>query len=32
MPKDRIIEALGEHHLLLPGLVCTALTANDRIK
>jgi hypothetical protein len=32
MPKDRIIEALGEHHLLLPGLVSTALTANDRVK
>jgi hypothetical protein len=32
MPKDRIIEALGEQHPLLPGLVSTALTANDRVK
>jgi pyruvate,orthophosphate dikinase len=32
MPKDRMIAALGEDHLLLPGLVASALTANDRVK
>jgi len=32
MTKDRVIEALGERRLLLPGLVATALQANDRVK
>ena len=32
MPKDTIIEALGESQLLLPGLVAKALEANDRVK
>jgi len=32
MGKDRIIEALGERHLLLPGLIARALAANDRVK
>jgi pyruvate,orthophosphate dikinase len=32
MPKDRMIEVLGEGHLLLPGLVADALGANDRVK
>jgi uncharacterized protein Yka (UPF0111/DUF47 family) len=32
MAKDRIIEALGEHQLLLPRLVAGALAANDRVK
>src|SRR5271167_3488787 len=32
MPKDRMIAALGEDHLLLPGLVAGALVANDRVK
>ena len=32
MPKDRMIEVLGEGHLLLPGLVAGALVANDRVK
>ncbi len=32
MAKDRIIESLGETHLLLPGLVAGALAANDRVK
>ena len=30
--KSRIIAALGEHHLLLPGLLNEALVANDRAK
>jgi uncharacterized protein Yka (UPF0111/DUF47 family) len=30
--KNRIIEELGENELLLPGIVNTALSANDRIK
>ncbi|MGO9762787.1 MAG: PEP/pyruvate-binding domain-containing protein [Solirubrobacteraceae bacterium] len=32
MSKERIIETLGEHELLLPGLVGKALAANDRVK
>ncbi len=32
MPKEWIIEALGEDQLLLPGLVGGALTANDGVK
>lgn len=32
MTKDRMIESLGEGHLLLPGLVEGALVANDRVK
>jgi pyruvate,orthophosphate dikinase len=32
MAKDRMIEALGVHQLLLPGLVADALVANDRVK
>ena len=32
MPKDRMIELLGEGHLLLPGLLARALAANDRVK
>src|SRR5579872_1502753 len=32
MAKQRIIEALGERRLLLPGLVAEALAANDRVK
>jgi pyruvate, orthophosphate dikinase len=32
MPKARIIEALGEQELLLPGLATDALAANDRVK
>jgi pyruvate, orthophosphate dikinase len=32
MAKNRMIEALGEGHLLLPGLVADALAANDRVK
>jgi pyruvate,orthophosphate dikinase len=32
MAKDRMIEVLGEAQLLLPGLVGSALAANDRVK
>lgn len=32
MAKEWMIEALGENHLLLPGLIGAALTANDRVK
>ena len=32
MPKDTIIEALGERQLLVPGMVAAALSANDRVK
>ena len=32
MPKDTIIEALGDRQLLLPGLLGAALSANDRVK
>ncbi len=32
MPKERIIELLGERELLLPDLVHAALDANDRVK
>jgi len=32
MPKDRIIEALGEKELLLPDMMSRALSANDRVK
>lgn len=32
VPKEWMIEALGEDQLLLPGLVSAALTANDRVK
>lgn len=32
MAKEWMIEALGEDHLLLPGLVAKALEANDRVK
>ncbi len=32
MSKDRMIEALGETRLLLPGLAAGALAANDRVK
>ena len=32
MPKERIIELLGEGELLLPDLVRGALDANDRVK
>jgi hypothetical protein len=32
MPKERMIETLGERQLLLPGLVAGALVANDRVK
>jgi len=32
MAKNRMIEALGEPQLLLPGLVAAALEANDRVK
>jgi pyruvate, orthophosphate dikinase len=32
MPKERIIELLGEGELLLPDLVRRALDANDRVK
>ena len=32
MPKERIIELLGERKLLLPDLVRRALDANDRVK
>ena len=32
MAKERIIEALGEQQVLLPGLVADALVANDRVK
>ena len=32
MAKDRMIEALGEGHLLLPGLLARALAGNDRVK
>ncbi len=32
MAKEWMIEALGEDHLLLPGLVRRALAANDRVK
>lgn len=32
MPKDRMIEVLGEQQLLLPALVASALGANDRVK
>lgn len=30
--KSRILDVLGEQHLLLPALVNTALAANDRVK
>lgn len=30
--KDRILDVLGERQLLLPGLINTALAANDRVK
>jgi pyruvate, orthophosphate dikinase len=32
MPKDRMIELLGEERLLLPRLLSSALEANDRVK
>jgi uncharacterized protein Yka (UPF0111/DUF47 family)/phosphohistidine swiveling domain-containing protein len=32
MPKEKMIEALGERELLLPGLVAAASSANDRVK
>ena len=32
MAKDRMIEVLGETELLLPGLVASAVAANDRVK
>lgn len=32
MPKEWMIEALGEDHLRLPGLVARALAANDQVK
>ena len=30
--KQRILDALGEHHLRVPSLIGAALSANDRIK
>ncbi|MGZ4349470.1 MAG: DUF47 family protein [Solirubrobacteraceae bacterium] len=32
MAKEWMIDALGEDHLLLPGLIGAALAANDRVK